>query len=45
MSLIARIVPVVIGCIIWKKTGNIFIGAFVAFLLEGFIGSLFKSKE
>ena len=39
MSFIVRIVPVFIGWLIWRKTGNIFIGAFVAVIIEGFLGA------
>ena len=45
MGLIVRAIPVIIGLIIWRKTGNIIIGAVIASLLEGFLGALFKSKE
>lgn len=35
-------IPVVIGWIVWRATGSIFIGAFVAFAIEGFLAALAK---
>lgn len=45
MNFIVRILPVVIGCIIWNKTGNIIIGGVVAAILETFLSGLFGKSE
>ena len=42
MGAIIRILPVFIGWIVWRKTGNIIIGALVAVVIEGFIGAIFS---
>ena len=41
MGLIVRGIPVVIGCVIWNKTGNIILGGIVAAVLETFLSTLF----
>ena len=38
MGFIGRILPVFIGWLIWRKTGNIIFGALVAVLLESLLG-------
>ena len=40
--MIGRLIPVVVGWIIWRKTGNIIIGALVAVFLEALAGPLLK---
>lgn len=40
MGFIGRILPVFIGWLIWRKTGNIIFGAIVAVLLESLIGPI-----
>ena len=41
MGVILKILPVFIGWLIWRKTGNIIVGAVAAFLLEPVLGVLF----
>ena len=45
MNFILRVVPVVIGWIIWRKTGNIIIGAVVASILETFLNGLLSGNS
>ena len=45
MGLIVRGIPVVIGFIIWKKTGNIIIGAVVASVLESVLSAMFGGSN
>lgn len=40
MGFVGRILPVFIGWIIWRQTGNIILGAIVAVALEAFIGPI-----
>ena len=45
MGLIVRGIPVVIGLIIWNKTGNIIIGAVVATVLESVLSAMFGGSS
>ena len=45
MGIIVRGIPVFIGWVIWRKTGNIIIGAVVATVLETFLNALFTGSN